>query len=119
MLLLEYCSAGAGTDDVILKNFPGDKVPPYAILSHTWGADVEEVTLKDLKDGTGKDKAGWQKLQFCGQQAQRDGLKYFWVGCLCFMSAVSRNDCPALLSLSSGPIWSPSEYQTFTGPNVC
>jgi hypothetical protein len=23
-------------------------IPPYAILLHTWGADMEEVTFKDL-----------------------------------------------------------------------
>jgi len=26
----------------------GEQVPPYAILSHTWGAD--EVTLQDLRE---------------------------------------------------------------------
>jgi hypothetical protein len=29
---------------------------PYAILSHTWGEDDEEVTFEDLKDGSGKTK---------------------------------------------------------------
>ena len=28
-------------------------IPPYAILSHTWGADIEEVSFKDIMDGTG------------------------------------------------------------------
>src|ERR1700761_2696255 len=31
-------------------------IPPYAILSHTWGPDQEEVTFKDLIDGLGKTK---------------------------------------------------------------
>jgi hypothetical protein len=35
-----------------------DNIPHYAILSHTWGADTEEVTFRDLTDGTGKDKTG-------------------------------------------------------------
>jgi hypothetical protein len=26
-----------------------DAIPPYAILSHTWGADTEEVIFADLK----------------------------------------------------------------------
>jgi hypothetical protein len=41
-----------------LIEFIGDKIPRYAILSHTWGADCEEVTFKDLMRGTGKSKAG-------------------------------------------------------------
>ncbi|PQE14281.1 hypothetical protein CJF31_00006831 [Rutstroemia sp. NJR-2017a BVV2] len=53
----------------------------YAILSHRWG--VEEVTFKDLTDGTSKGKAGYSKIQFCGEQAKRDGLQYFWVDTCC------------------------------------
>ncbi|TVY30606.1 Vegetative incompatibility protein HET-E-1, partial [Lachnellula hyalina] len=56
---------------------------PYAILSHTWGGDNEEVTFEDLMDGSGKTKNGYRKLQFCGQQAARDGLQYFWVDTCC------------------------------------
>ena len=47
---------------------------PYAILSHTWGEDDEEVTFEDLKDGSGKTKNGYKKLSFCGQQAARNSL---------------------------------------------
>jgi len=57
--------------------------PPYAILSHTWGDDEEEVTFKDLKKGSGKKKSGYKKIQFCGAQASRDGLQYFWVDTCC------------------------------------
>lgn len=58
-------------------------IPCYAILSHTWGNDTEEVTFKDIKDGTGKFKAGYKKIQFCGEQAKRDGIPYFWVDTCC------------------------------------
>ncbi|KAH9216853.1 hypothetical protein DL95DRAFT_435057 [Leptodontidium sp. 2 PMI_412] len=40
---------------------------------------AEEVTFKDLTDGTSKGKAGYGKIQFCGEQARRDNLQYFWV----------------------------------------
>ncbi|KAJ6195116.1 heterokaryon incompatibility protein-domain-containing protein [Bipolaris maydis] len=60
-----------------------NEVPPYAILSHTWEADEEEVTLQDIVTGSGKDKAGYRKTQFCAQQAARDGLRYFWVDSCC------------------------------------
>ena len=65
------------TNDII-----GD-VPPYAILSHTWGADTDEVTFKDLEEGTGERKAGYTKIRFCGKQADNDGLEYFWVDTCC------------------------------------
>jgi hypothetical protein len=60
-----------------------DNIPHYAILSHTWGADTEEVTFRDLTDGTGKDKTGYGKIRFCGEQARHDGLHYFWVDTCC------------------------------------
>jgi hypothetical protein len=60
-----------------------DNIPHYAILSHTWGADTEEVTFRDLTDGTGKDKTGYSKIRFCGEQAWHDGLQYFWVDTCC------------------------------------
>jgi hypothetical protein len=64
--------------------FPKDKIPPYAILSHTWGrGEDEEVMFKDLTDGTGHVKKGFRKLQFCGKQAKADGLHYFWVDTCC------------------------------------
>jgi WD40 repeat protein len=56
---------------------------PYAILSHTWGKDDEEVNFKDLKDSSGKNKDGYKKLRFCREQAARDGLQYFWVDTCC------------------------------------
>ena len=60
----------------------GEALPPYAILSHTW-EDGQEITYKDLMDDTGKSKRGYDKIQFCGQQAERDGLEYFWVDTCC------------------------------------
>jgi hypothetical protein len=60
-----------------------DTIPPYAILSHTWGADAEEVTFEDITNGTGKDKPGYEKIRFCEDQARIDGLQYFWVDTCC------------------------------------
>jgi Heterokaryon incompatibility protein (HET) len=74
-------------DSLRLNNFQGN-VPSYAILSHTWGPNGTEITFEDLKDGLGQDqaglkKAGYDKLVFCGNQAKRDGLQYFWVDTCC------------------------------------
>jgi hypothetical protein len=59
-----------------------DLIPPYAILSHTW-EEGQEVTFQDLMDGTGKSKNGFNKIRFCGQQAELHGLQYFWVDTCC------------------------------------
>ena len=66
-----------------LETFSENAIPSYAILSHTWGRDDEEITFEDLIDGTGGNKEGYQKLQFCGNQAKADGLHYFWVDTCC------------------------------------
>ncbi|KAF2749610.1 HET-domain-containing protein, partial [Sporormia fimetaria CBS 119925] len=62
-------------------------IPPYAILSHTWGAEDEEVTFDDLADNAGRDKPGYKKIQLCGEQAKRDGLQFFWVDTCCINKA--------------------------------
>ena len=60
-----------------------DAIPRYAILSHTWGTDAEEVSFKDMMDGTGTSKPGYDKILFCGEQAGRDKLQYFWIDTCC------------------------------------
>ena len=63
MRLLERAHDGGFglTGDLVDGN-----IRSYAILSHTWGIDTtEEVTFKDLVDGTRKGKAGYNKIRFC------------------------------------------------------
>ena len=61
-----------------------DAIPPYAILSHTWRLNTEEeVTFEELTNGTGKDKPGYEKIRFCGEQAAQDDLEYFWIDTCC------------------------------------
>jgi hypothetical protein len=72
---------------------------PYAILSHTWGEDGEEVNFGDLKDGSGKTKDGYKKLRFCGQQTARDSLQYFWVDTCCINKSSDRELSEAINSM--------------------
>ncbi|KAH6870208.1 NACHT domain-containing protein [Alternaria rosae] len=78
MRLLKY----EGDGRLTITSFKDDATPHYAILSHTWGADAE-VTFADLAKGSGKQKSGYKKIRFCGEQAQQDGLQYFWVDTCC------------------------------------
>ena len=64
-----------------------DQIPPYAILSHTWGADEDEITFEELNNGVDKRKGGYGKIQFCGAQAKKDRLQYFWVDTCCINKA--------------------------------
>lgn len=63
-----------------LVEFPPDRIPPYAILSHTW--EAEEVLFTDIQRSTGETKASWNKVQSTCTQTVADGLEYVWIdGC--------------------------------------
>ncbi|KAK4962654.1 hypothetical protein LTR10_000281 [Elasticomyces elasticus] len=79
MRLLKLGSQGALE---FVECIPGS-IPHYAILSHTWGEDKDEVTFDDICNQTCKDKVGYGKINFCSQQAQKDGLDHFWVDTCC------------------------------------
>jgi len=93
MRLLKY----TGDGEFSLNEFFEADIPRYAILSHRW--EAEEVTLKNLTDGTGKKMAGYGKIQFCGEQARRDGLKYFWVDTCCIDKSNSTELAEAINSM--------------------
>jgi hypothetical protein len=79
MYLLQF----GDDNDFSLVEYIGNSIPRYAILSHTWGSDNEEITFQDIKSGTGKGKAGYRKIRFCGTRAASDGLQHFWVDTCC------------------------------------
>jgi hypothetical protein len=94
MRLLKSSSNG----DFELVSFDEDSPPPYAILSHTW-AEGQEVTYGELVAGTGRDKTGFSKIRFCGEQAAADGLQYFWVDTCCIDKSVAQELQTAINSM--------------------
>src|SRR5271168_1747168 len=96
MRLLERNSAGQLS---LTKDLVGDSIPEYAILSHTWGTDIEEVSFQDLMNGTGRDKPGYKKIWFYGEQARSDGLQYFWVDTCCIDKSSSAELSEAIISM--------------------
>ncbi|TGJ85998.1 hypothetical protein E0Z10_g2760 [Xylaria hypoxylon] len=74
-------------------------IPPYAILSHTWGTEDEEVTFRDIVEGTGDHKDGYRKIQFCAKQAASHGLQYFWVDSCCIDKSNSTELSQAINSM--------------------
>ena len=85
--------------NISLTEYVWNNIPRYGILSHTWGADDEEVTFKDLAEGTGKSKAGYSKIQFCAKQVAKDGLQYFWVDTCCIDKSSNTELSEALNSM--------------------
>ncbi|KAI0891402.1 heterokaryon incompatibility protein-domain-containing protein [Annulohypoxylon nitens] len=56
-------------------------IPPYAILSHTWGD--EEVSFVDFTEGKASHRKGYQKISRCCEQTIYDGLEYVWIDTCC------------------------------------
>ncbi|KAF2498768.1 HET-domain-containing protein [Lophium mytilinum] len=88
-------------EDFSLVEVVGKNIPRYAVLSHTWGPDQEEVTYKDIVKGTGKNKAGYAKIQFCERQASLDSLQYIWVDTCCINKSSSAELSEAINSMFS------------------
>jgi hypothetical protein len=96
MRLLYYTGGGElrWTEDLV----GDDKVPSYAILSHTWD-EGQEVTFDDLVKNSGKSKTGYNKIWFCARQAQRDGLEHFWVDTCCIDKTNNSELSEAIVSM--------------------
>lgn len=60
-----------------LEYFLGSRIPPYAILSHTWGKN--EVTMQDLNSPGVHLKEGYDKIVYTCGQALADGFHYAWI----------------------------------------
>ncbi|KAI1665578.1 AAA superfamily ATPase [Pyrenophora tritici-repentis] len=78
MRLLHFDALGR----LILTDFRGKPIPPYAILSHRWSAF--ETLIEDISNGNYREKEeGYRKLQFCAERAAQDELRYFWIDTCC------------------------------------
>ncbi|RYN82566.1 hypothetical protein AA0119_g13410 [Alternaria tenuissima] len=78
MRLLHYNALGR----LVLTDFRGKTIPPYAILSHRWSDS--EILIEDISNEAYKEKEeGYRKLQFCAERAARDELQYFWIDTCC------------------------------------
>lgn len=70
-----------------LKEFIGNQIPPYAILSHRWG--TEEVSFQDVRTGRARYKEGYKKIDFCCEQALQhedtngSEILHVWVDTCC------------------------------------
>ena len=61
----------------ILEFMDEKKIPPYAILSHTWGE--QECTFQGMKDPDVSERLAFKKFQYSCEQARTDGFKWVWI----------------------------------------
>ncbi|KAL7803073.1 ankyrin repeat-containing domain protein [Trichoderma afarasin] len=90
-----------------LKEFGQENVPPYAILSHTWGE--EEVTFQDMTLGRFANKKGYDKIRGCCVLARANGYDYAWVDTCCIDKTSSAELSEAINSM----------YQWYVEADVC
>jgi hypothetical protein len=82
------------THSLELEEFYGDKIPQYAILSHTW--TDEEVTYQDWLDcgrRTRKEK-GHHKVKRASAIARESGFQYLWCDTNCIIQTHHRRQRP-------------------------
>ena len=71
-------------DTFELEDFFYGDVPPYAVLSHTWGSDSEEVSYRDVLNGRLHSSATRPpKVNGCCVNAKKDGYQYVWIDTCC------------------------------------
>jgi len=99
MRLLEACDGPNGLEFRLTEDLNDGSIPLYAILSHTWGPDSDEVSFQNMLNGAGKTKAGYDKIRFCGRQARRDGLTHCWIDTCCIDKSNSTELAEALNSM--------------------
>lgn len=77
------------------------KIPPYAILSHTWGNS--EVTFAELTNASipsfHPQSHGYRKIDKACQQALQDHLAYVWVDTCCIDKSSSAELSEAINSM--------------------
>ncbi|CAK7245122.1 MAG: hypothetical protein STHCBS139747_006691 [Sporothrix thermara] len=75
-----------------------NNIPPYAILSHTWGDG--EVSFTDWKNlETARQKPGFRKIELTCQQAAYDEYDYAWVDTNCIDKTSSSELSEAINSM--------------------
>jgi hypothetical protein len=86
------------TKTFALSEFFSDRIPEYAILSHTWGE--EEVIFQDWNNPRwAKKKKGFAKIDGACNQARADRLEWIWVDTNCIDKTSSAELTEAINSM--------------------
>ncbi|KAI1856286.1 hypothetical protein JX265_011798 [Neoarthrinium moseri] len=93
----------------VLEEFLEGTVPPYAILSHTWGAEHEEVLFHDIRAHDSTQSLRSRKFEGCCAQAALDGYGYVWIDTCCIDKDSSTELTEAINSM----------FRWYKDANVC
>jgi hypothetical protein len=96
-------------ETMLLEEFFGNEMPNYAILSHTWGKNNEEVHFKDMGTKDPENKAGYAKIRHLCKQAAEDGLRWAWCDTCCIDKSSSSELSESINSM----------FQWYQNSNVC
>ncbi|KAE8164565.1 ankyrin repeat-containing domain protein [Aspergillus tamarii] len=97
MRLLHTTESHTGIFEI--TEFTDDRIPPYAILSHTW--EGEEITFQDMHADAfhTKQKNGYNKVQRCCHLARAEGFEYVWIDSCCIDKTSSAELSEAINSM--------------------
>ena len=82
-----------------LEDFDPDKIPDYAILSHTWRK--HEVSFPDMKNGGAEGKVEYDKIQQSCRQPVAQECGYIWIDTCCIDKSSSAELSEAINSMYS------------------
>ena len=94
---------------ITLEEFYGDQIPRYAILSHTWGQNHDEVQFSDIGHRRAAKKPGYEKIQYLCSQAANDGLSWAWCDTCCIDKSSSAELSESINSM----------FQWYRNADVC
>ena len=89
------------TTTIKLTSFDDDdSIPPYAILSHTWGeAEISYHDLLNYAESKLKKSEGYQKIRSCCALAAAQGHDYVWIDTCCIDKTSSAELTEAINSM--------------------
>lgn len=83
------------TTTLRLRRFPNSKTVRYAILSHRWGKNADEITFDDIQmedRAELEQRKGWDKIVDTCAKARWQGLEWAWIDTCC----IDRNNAAEL-----------------------
>lgn len=87
-------------DSLRLETFYNEKIPSYAILSHTW--ENEEITFEKIQrpdSPSVRSQAGFEKIRKTCEQAKLDEHQYVWIDTCCIDKSSSAELTEAINSM--------------------
>ena len=90
-----------------LKDVVDNRIPRYAILSHTWGE--KEITFRDMQLDVAEKMVGYEKVKNTCSVAAACGFEYVWIDTCCIDKTSSAELSEAINSM----------YRWYQGANVC